>query len=166
MCKLCKLLYRLIPGKQFQYILIKKHIANCTQCQKEIEEASSLIRESSIPPNWIEATEDLWPQIRQVICSREKMAEEHKRKFGISLQGRWRWSMAFVFLALMIGLAVLMHKNFLTRTSIEEKYITKNKPRITIKYAEIKGKKAKPSIYQTPNASFIWFDINEWEELK
>jgi len=157
MCKFCKLLYRLIPGKRIQSILIKKHIANCSQCQKEIEEASSLIKETSIVPNWIEATENLWPQIKQKIYAREEKAEKHRRKYGISLHGKWRWAMAFVFLALVIGLVVLIHKNFFTRTSIEETYLTKEKPRITIKYAEIKGKKAKPCIYQTPNASFIWF---------
>jgi len=161
MCKFCKLLYRLIPWKRFQSILIKKHIANCSQCQKEIEEASGLIKGTSILPNWIEATENLWPQIKQKIYAQEEKAEKHRRKYGISMHGKWRWAMAFVFLAFVIGLAVLIHRNFFTRTSAEETYLTKEMPRITIKYAEIKGKKAKPCIYQTPNASFIWFDNNE-----
>jgi len=161
MCRFCRLLYRLIPGKRFQSILIKKHIAHCSQCQQEIEEAGSLIKKTSIVPNWIEATENLWPQIRQKIYAREEKALKLKRASGISLPGKWRWAIACVFLALVTGLAVLIHKNFLTRTPIEKTYSTKERPRITIKYAEIKGKKAKPCIYQTPTASFIWFGDSE-----
>ena len=61
----------------------------------------------------------------------------------------------FVFAA-VIGLGLLIHQNFLKRTP-EESAVEIDTPRIIIKHAEIKGKKAKPYIYQTPYVSFIWF---------
>ena len=156
MCKICKLLYRLLPGRSFQAFLIKKHITNCSQCQKEIEEANNRIKETSIFPNWVKAEGSLWPQIRQKLHDQEEKAQKIKRKYSFSLAKKRSWAMACLFLAILIGGGVLIHKNFLTRASIEEINLTKENPRIRIKYAEIKGKKAKPYIYQTPKASFIW----------
>jgi len=157
MCKLCRFLYRLIPGKSFQAFLIKKHISSCSQCQKEIEEANSRIKEISIIPDWVKVEESLWPQIKQKLYTQEGKVLKTKRKRGFPLLRKWHWAMACLFLAVVIGLSLLIHQNFLTKTSIEETCFTEENPRIKIKYAEIKGNAAKPYIYQTPTKSFIWF---------
>lgn len=161
MCKFCKLLYWLIPGKNFQASLIKKHIASCSQCQKEIEEANNRIKETSIIPNWVNAEDSLWPKIKQKIYAQEEKTLKIKRKHLFSLPGKWRWTMACLFIALMIGLSLVIRYNFFVKTSKEETYFTKENPRIRIKYAEILGEKAKPYIYQTQKASFIWLSKND-----
>lgn len=167
MCKLGKFLYWLTPAKNFQAYLIKKHISRCLECQKEIEEADNRIKEISIIPNWAKAEKNLWPQIKQTILSQEETALRTKRKHGFSLIRKWHWAVACLLLVAVIGLSLLIHQNFLRKTSLEEMYFTKENPRVKIKYAEIKGKAARPYIYQTPTTCFVWFgENNKWRELK
>lgn len=157
MCKFCKLLCRLIPWRSFQAFLIKKHVSGCHQCQRDIEEAKSLIEEMWIAPVWVEEEENLWPQIKHKFSPQEEKTLKTKRKYGFFLLKRWQWALACLLLVVAIGLSVLVPLNFLRRTSVEEASSFKDNPRVKIKYAEIYGKKAMPYIYQTPTISFIWF---------
>lgn len=150
MCKFFKFLYRLIPGRNFQFFLIKKHFSGCYRCQKEIE-INDLLKEIIVIPEWIKAEKSLWPQIKPVLYTPEEKVLKIKRKYEVSFFKKWRWAIAGLALVIVMGLSLMVHQNFLKES------LSKEKPRIEITYAEIKGKKAKPYIYQTPNMSFIWF---------
>jgi len=150
MCKFFKFLYRLIPVRNFQSFLIKKHFSGCYCCQKEME-INDLLKEIIVIPDWIKAEKSIWPQIKPVLHTPEEKALKIKRKYEVSFFKKWRWAIAGLALVIVMGLSLMVHQNF-----IKESF-SKEKPRIEITYAEIKGKKAKPFIYQTPNMSFIWF---------
>lgn len=155
MCKLSKFLYWLIPVKSFKSYLINKHFSACSQCQREIEEESRLKELLGIP-EWAKKEQSLWPQIQQRISIPSVKAGRIGRRHKSFLWKKWRWAMAGFVLAVIIGLVFLIHQNFLIRTA-EDSVLEIDNPRIIIKHAEIKGKKAKPYIYQTPYVSFIWF---------
>lgn len=157
MCKFCKFLCWLTLGKRFQTFLLKEHIANCSHCQKEIEEANNRIKEISIVPNWIKEEESLWPQMKQKLYISEKKELKTERKHKFSLFKRWRWATVVLIIIIVMGLGLLIHQNFLKRPAVEEAALVKDKLRIKITFAEIKGKEAKPYVYQTPTKSFIWF---------
>lgn len=145
----------MIPAKNFKSYLIKKHFATCARCQKE-NEIESKLKKMFVTPNWIKTEKSLWPQIKQKISVPEGKAIRIERKHEPIFRRKWSWAMAGFIFAAIIGLGLLIHQNYFKRTP-EESVIEIDKPRIIIKHAEIKGKKAKPYIYQTPYVSFIWF---------
>jgi hypothetical protein len=155
MCKFYKFLYWMIPVKSFRSYLIKKHFAACSRCQREVEKESHL-KELLAVPNWIETEKSLWPQIKQKILVPEEKVIRIESKHESFFRRKWSWAMVGFVFAGVVGLGLLVRQSYLKRTP-EERILEIDKPRITIKHAEIKGKKAKPYIYQTPYVSFIWF---------
>lgn len=150
MCNFFKFLYQLIPVKNFRSFLIKKHFSSCYRCQKEIE-INNQLKEIIVIPEWIKEEKSLWPQIKPRLYTPEEKVLKIKKKYEFSFFKRWRWAMAGLALIIVMGLSLLIHQNFFKITS------SKEKSGIEITYAEIKGKKAKPYIYQTPTMSYIWF---------
>lgn len=155
MCKIYKFFYKLIPLKSFKSLLIKKHFSVCSFCQKE-SKIDSQLKEILAPPSWIKKEESLWPQISLRLHPTEKEAPRTERKHDFSFPKKWQWAMASLVLVAAIALSLWIQQNFLKRAS-EDAPVLKGNPRVWIKQAEIKGKKAKPYIYQTTDKSFIWF---------
>jgi len=155
MCRFLKLLYWLVPLKSFQSFLINKHFSSCSRCQKGIE-IDNQLKEILATPDWVKQEESLWPQIKPKLYASGKEEFKTGRKYEFYYLKKWEWvAVGFVF-AVVIGLSFLIQQNLITRTS-EEAALGKENPRILIKHAEIKGKKARPYIYQTPDISYIWF---------
>lgn len=155
MCKLCKFLFRLIPLKIFQSLLIKKHFSICSRCQKEVEMDNQLEKLLTLPV-WIKKEENLWPKIKEDLYFLERDEDLVERKKISFFLKKCRWAAASLVLVVLIGLSLMIRFNFLKKTSREEA-IVKDNPRVLIKRSEIKGKKARPYIYQTPDISYIWF---------
>jgi hypothetical protein len=57
-----------------------------------------------------------------------------------------------------MGLSFLIYQNFLKKPPVEKAALVNEMSRVKITFAEIKGKKAIPYVYQTPTVSFIWFE--------
>lgn len=156
MCRLYKFLYEFFPFKRIQSFLIKKHFSVCSHCQQELE-TDKKFKEIFDDTVRVKEENSLWPEIKPKLYAPEKRILEEKRKYGFSLIRKWVWAMAGLALAIMVGLNFLIQQNFQERASAIGASLGKEKARIIIKYAEIRGKKAKPYIYQTPSVSFIWF---------
>ncbi len=155
MCKFYKFLYWLIPVKRFQSFLIRKHFSGCDRCQREIEMDNRL--KEMVIPDWIRAEESLWPQIKPRLSIPEEKTFIKEKKDGSFSFKKWHWAMAGLALVCVMGLSFLIYQNFLKKPPAEEAALVNEMSRVKITYAEIKGKKAMPYIYQTPTVSFIWF---------
>lgn len=156
MCKLYKFLYRLVPSKRFQSFLIKKHFSVCSLCQQEFETDEKL-KEIFAHTAWTKDEKSLWPEIKPKLHTPEKITLEEKRKYGFSFIRKWHWAMAGLALAIMVGLNLLIQQGFQEKAPVKGASLEKERARVIIKHAEIRGKKAKPYVYQTPDVSFIWF---------
>jgi hypothetical protein len=155
MCRLCKLLYKFIPIKNFQSFLIEKHFSVCSSCQKETEIESQLKKVSTVP-SWIAKEESIWPQIREKLYSQRKKTLKAEKKLKPSFIQKWKWAAVSLVLVIAVGVVLLVPINY-QRKSAEEEALVKDTPRVVIKHAEINGKKARAYLYQTPEISFIWF---------
>jgi len=159
MCQLFKFLYGLIPIRKFQSYLIKKHFSSCSFCKREIEVDASL-KEIFAIPDWVKG-ENLWPQIRPKLYSPEEKVVETKGKFASISHKRWQWAVAGLALAAAIGINLLIQQSIKKGSYAEDASLSGEKARIVITRAEINGKEARPYIYQTPTASFVWFAKSE-----
>jgi hypothetical protein len=155
MCKFYKLLYWLIPVKSFQSFLIRKHFSGCDRCQREIEIDNRL--KEMVIPDWIRAEKSFWPQIKPRLSIPEEKTHVKENKDGFFSFKKWHWAMAGLALVCVMGSSVLIYRNFQKKLSVEKAALINEMSRVKINYAEIKGKKAIPYIYQTPTVSFIWF---------
>lgn len=155
MCKFYKFLYWLIPVKSFQSFLIRKHFSGCDRCQREIEMDNRL--KEMVIPDWIRAEKSLWPQIKSRLSIPEEKTHVKEKKDGFFSYKKWPWAMAGLALVCVMGSSVLIYRNFQKKLSVEKAALVNEMSRVKINYAEIKGKKAIPYIYQTPTVSFIWF---------
>lgn len=155
MCKLYKLLYHLFPFKSLQSFLIEKHFAVCSHCQKDIEIEGQLKNILAIP-SWIEKEESVWPEIKERIYSQRKESFKADKTPVLFFLKKWKWAAVGLILVVALGLILMVQINY-QRKSDEAEIFAKETPRVVIKHAKIKGKKARPYIYQTPEISFIWF---------
>jgi hypothetical protein len=161
MCKFIAFLYDLIPIQGFRAFLIKRHIAKCPICEKE-SAMETILEEKFKIPDWIESEQSLWPQIREKVFGPEPLPT-HRQKALRIMPPRWQWALAGIALLLVVGINLLIERDF-DRKRIQGEFIaTTTAPRIIITHAEIKGKQAKPFIYQTQGKYFVWFEESKSE---
>ncbi len=149
-CKIVHLLFKILPIKIYQDLLIRHHIQNCSSCQKELASVAEtkpfLIQEGEL-----DVPESLWPAIKARI-SQEKI----KRRVLLPL--RWRWA-AVAGLAVIITLGVwLLFVISPIKKPVEESLVE----RFQIKYIKVQDTPAKVYLYtlQEPKMVFIWAEKN------
>ncbi len=162
MCKLIAFLYGSIPIQGFRTFLIKKHFSKCPVCQSELD-IEALFTEKFQIPEWIESEQSLWPQIREKILTLEIPSSPSRQKDRRFLIPRWQWALAGLALLLVVGISLLIERDFRQNAYQGEFIATSSTPRIIIMHVEIKGKKAKPFVYQTQDKFFIWFEESKPE---
>lgn len=162
MCKIIAFLYGLIPIQGFRAFLVKKHFAKCPACQKEWAIETILV-EKFQTPGWIESEQSLWPQIRKKIYALEIPPSTPRQKARQFLIPRWQWALAGLALLVLVGINLLIERDFHQNALQGEFIATSTTPRIIITHAEINGKKAKPFVYQTQEGFFIWFEESKPE---
>jgi hypothetical protein len=162
MCKFIAFLYGLIPLQGFRAFLIKRHIANCSICEKE-PAIETLLQEKLRIPEWIESEQSLWPKIKEKVLSPEPLPSAHRQKVLRFMAPRWQWALAGLALLLVVGINILIERDLDPQRLQEEFIATATIPTVIITHAEIKGKKAKPFIYQTHEKCFIWFEESKSE---
>ena len=157
MCKFITFLYDLIPIQSFRAYLIQKHFAKCPGCQNELD-IDTLLEEKFKIPDWVESEPNLWPQIREKICTidaRPSSIRHRARRFSIPF---WQWTAAGLALFALLGISLLVNRYFHQKNLRGEFIASSRLPRIIITHAEINGKKARPFVYQTREECFIWFE--------
>jgi len=149
MCELAKFLYALVPWKKFRAFLIRKHLGTCPACAAvppTEEDCAALVR----PPEWVREEASLWPEIRKRL--REGGAAPVRTGTGRRLLVPARRLIP----AAAIGLSALALLIVLVRQAGHQ-VPGAGPSRVDVISAEIQGKEARPSIFQTKNASYIWF---------
>lgn len=162
MCKFIAFLYDLIPIQGFRDFLIKRYITECSICEKE-SAIETLLEEKLQIPEWIESEDSLWPQIREKVFLQEPLPSPHRQKVLRFMPRRWQWALAGLALLLVVAINLLIERGFDAKRLQGELIATTTAPRIIITHAEIKGKKAKPFVYQTQEKCFIWFEESKSE---
>ncbi len=160
MCKFITFLFDLIPIPRFRSYLIKTHLAKCSFCQKELV-PDSVLEEKFKIPIWIQSEQSLWPQISDKIFTCEDLPHEHRPRALPFSVPRWQWALVVLALVVLVGINLLIERDIGRRSIQGEISVSSTTPRIIITRAEIKGKKAKPFIYQTKERFFIWFEEPE-----
>ena len=159
MCKLYRILYKLIPIKAFQSYLIKNHFSVCPQCG-EAAGIDDLGIEKLLCPENFRDSQSLWPHIEpklQPVKTDQMSLEDRSSTFF----RKWRWALAGICLAVVIGASALFYRNIQKKAYSDAGDRFPEEARIEIANAEVYGKKARSFIYQTSSASFIWFSENQ-----
>lgn len=158
MCLFFKFLYWLFPFRDFRVFILRAHMDRCQLCRGEYE-IDELIQEALNPPGWIKDEPSLWPGVDRRIG--KGMAGKTSGEKKAKIFRKWAWVTASLVLAAAVLLVVWSRKNGGRYSPSEEAAINQNIPQVTIKRAELNGKKAASYVYQTPEISFIWFSEHE-----
>jgi len=110
-------------------------------------------------PDWIKAEPSFWPQVkRKIVLPEEKITKKRKKPY---FKTKWQWAAATLFIAAAVVWIVWNQQSGVKGISFEEAAATQKIPQVTIKNAEVNGRKATSYVYQTQKISFIWFSETE-----
>ncbi len=162
MCRLYRVLYRLFPLRPFRALLIKKHFLICAQCQLEYgeQEYSALLK----TPHWIGKEQSLWPLVRERLSRQKRGERERSLASSFSRIKRWEWAAVPMMILLLTASLIFLRRSYESKMKPEPQpartvaSAPSSLTRVTVTRAELNGQKARPFIYQTSNASFIWFN--------
>ena len=154
MCLFFKFLFWLFPFRSFRVLVLRIHIDHCSRCQEKYE-IDSLTKDILTVPDWIEEEPSLWPQVnRKMVLPGDKITKKRKTSY---FKFKWYWAAASLFIAAAVVLIVWNQQSGVKEISFEEAAAAQKLPKVTIKNAEVNGKKATSYVYQTQKISFIWF---------
>ena len=154
MCLFFKFLFWLFPFRGFRALVLRIHIDKCGRCQREYE-IENLMKDIMDVPDWIKAESSLWPQVkRKIVPSGDEKTRKRKNP---NFKTKWHWAAATLLMAAAVVLIVWNQQPGVKRISFEEASATQKFPQVTIKHAEVNGKKATSFVFQTQKTSFIWF---------
>ncbi len=154
MCLIFRLLFWLFPIRSIRAAILRIHIDLCCRCQQEYE-IEDLTKDILTVPGWIKAEPSLWPQVkRKMVTSVEKTTVRRKKSYFMT---KWQWAAATLFIAAALVLIVWARQSSVKRIPFEEAAAAQKIPQVTIRHAEVNGKKATSYVYQTQRISFIWF---------
>ncbi len=154
MCLFFKFLFWLVPFQGFRALVLRIHFDRCIRCQEEYE-IEDLTKDILTVPDWINAEPSLWPQVKHKMIPMGD--EKTKKRKKLHFKTKWYWAAATLFIAAAVVLIVWTQQNGNKRILFEEALVTQEIPQVTIRNAEVNGKKATSYVYQTQEISFIWF---------
>ncbi len=160
MCRFITILYRLVALKAFRAFLVRRHMEACPRCSAEPSEgmAAGGWADAVRPPDWIRAEACLWPEIERRL--REAAAAGPAKastvpSVPVPRRPAVRLVPAAAALAAVAVLGVLAWRVGHRLPGAGPAAAVS--PRVEVLSAEVEGRKARPSIFQTKNASYIWF---------
>ncbi len=160
MCKLVSLLYGLVRWKKFRAFLIRRHMEACPRCSAAplAGPASGGWADAVRPPDWVREEGSLWPGIRKRMRE-NAVAGPAAARTGPAAPARRRFHgrllPAAAGLAAVAVFGVLVWRG--NRRVPGGTAAGAGSPRVEILSAEVEGLKARPSVFQTKDASYIWF---------
>jgi hypothetical protein len=149
MCELAKFLFALVPWKRLRAFLIRKHLGTCPACAAvppAEEECAALVR----PPDWVREEASLWPEIRKRLQEGGAAPVRTRTSRRLHVPARRLVPAAAAGLAALALLTVLVRQTGRQAAGA-------GPFRVEVISAAVQGKEARPSIFQTKNASYIWF---------
>jgi len=127
----------------------------CEDCRGTLQPEESLGEVNAVKA-WAQKETSLWPQIKSRLLDLEHAKAAPKKTSVFYPFKIRRWATTFVALMVLVVVSFLMQKEMKRAVSSEEEPLTKSPTKVIVKRAELKGKKARPIIYQTPNVSIIY----------
>ena len=155
MCRLCEVLYVLLPIHPLRDWLLRKHMAECPRCSRDLALGEPAARAVAEIPPWIRQEPSLWPRVKAEILASRSEPESEKIRAGVPGFIHWRYAVVALSLALFIAANLLIQQRF---TVSSAPAMSAAAPAgVTVNFAEVQGKKARHHIYQTSSGSYIWF---------
>jgi hypothetical protein len=144
---------------------LRRHLEVYPECGGERFFEDPRLQDLVKVPRWIEEEPSLWTEIRRRL--QDPAAEESlpavaggRRKgtpvFSDPPIRLWRWAMAGLGLVMIVVFNVLIHRTPPSQKSAIAEHPALS-PRVTVNYAEVRGRRARSHIFQTESSSYIWF---------
>jgi len=153
MCELIRILYALVRLKRFRAHLVRTHFESCPRCGlagRDADVWAGLVR----PPDWISREASLWPEVERRM--RQPVRSEFSTRTAPSVLPMARLAVAAGGILAAVVLAVLLWTP-VRRGPFSAADAAVQAPRVEVLSAEVEGRPARTSVYQTKGASFIWF---------
>jgi hypothetical protein len=152
-CKRYEILFKIVPFKSWQYVLLDRHLLRCPACLENLagaEEAKLL----TIAKDQIGDLENVFPQTSLPFKKQERKPALPARPF-------WRWAVGTLGVLAVAVAAVLV----LTRPPGTENLDLRVKLRVD--YIKIYGQPAQAYIFQTQdeNSTFVWAEKSTQGEM-
>jgi hypothetical protein len=165
MCRLISLLYGLVRWKTFRAFLVRRHMEACPRCAAAPPSGPApggwvdLVH----PPDWVRYELSLWPEIERRMRESAAAGPAGARPLPVT-PGRRGFPGRLVPVAAGLAVVALLgvlawragHK-YPGGTEGATAGATAGSPRVEVLSAEVEGRKARPSVFQTKDASYIWF---------
>jgi hypothetical protein len=157
LCLVYEILYKLLPLPLLRALLIEKHFAGCPRCREGFNQTDRAVRELADTPEWVTQEQSLWPSIRARILELQAPAKKKTLRPDPAGRRKWRWAAAGFSLTLMLSFNLLIRQAEHMTAAASDITPAEASPDVTVNFAEIRGRKARHYIYQTPSKSYIWF---------
>lgn len=157
MCRLCRILYGLLPVVPVRGWLLRKHLADCPRCIQDLALDAQTAHAVAKIPVWIRQQDSIWPQIKAEILAPRSAPKPGRIRTEPSRFIHWRYAVAGLSLAVLIAANLLIQQKLVDPSVPEMTAAAGVAAHVTVKFAEVKGQKARHHIYQTPSTSYIWF---------
>ena len=155
MCRFYRFMYSILPFKTIRSALITIHFDACENCQ-EIIQSEKPLKDLEAVKSWAQEEKSLWPGILSSFKKHEH-AKPVPDKTSLSRpQKIWRWAASFATLTVLVVISFFIQKELKKDVPLEDVSISKSPNKVVMKRAELKGKNAKPIIYQTSTVSIIF----------
>lgn len=155
MCKFYRFMYFILPFKTIRSFLIKRHLGVCRDCRKTIQLDTPLPEVKWIKA-WAQKEQSLWPEVVSGIKSLEQAKAAPKKTSTFYPLRMWRWATAFVVLTFLVIVTLVIHRGGERKASSRDVPGVQSPSKVIVKRAELKGKNARPIIFQTPTVSIIF----------
>jgi hypothetical protein len=136
-------------------------MADCTRCIQDPALDAQTARDVAEIPAWIRQQDSLWPQVKAEILAPGPGPKSDRIGTETPRFIHWRYAVAALSLAVLIAANLLIQQKPADPFVPEMTAATGAPARVTVNFAEVKGKKARHHIYQTPSTSYIWFVLSK-----
>jgi hypothetical protein len=159
-CKLCQLLFRIVPLPAWQDYLLDKHFSKCSHCRGEVT-TDDQVREMLVSPQNTKTLPSIWPYVHKHMdetgYSLTGVPGPKKRWITAILPG-WQWKVAIVgiFLILVLLLFPFLHEKKSTLNIIHTGIGAADK--VMIKSIKIDSKATKFYFFESkdPDKVIVW----------
>ncbi len=150
-CKLINFLFRVIPFRAFQGVLIKNHFEKCQDCRNSLVKAEDVLL-FLVKEEKVHEMVNLWPGIR------EKLFEGSEGKIRKPFFSKWRWALSAAGLTVFIftGFLYLNRPDSLAMASQQDQDQS-----FEINYIKVEEKPAEAYVYEPQDSEMItvWAEI-------
>ncbi len=152
-CKIYKLLYRAVPVKAWQALLIRRHFASCPVCREELAPDEDFLPAAvGFTPENVELPENLWNRIEARIKEKIPAGGSQIRWHG------WKWAAAAAVILILLLLPSPLRKDSNPPLSGNERHMVVRNREIVIHSIMVENRQAQTVYFQPGNQDrlIVW----------